>query len=303
MILERTLQPEILKRLRYYPVTGIIGSRQTGKTTLVKQISPFIDKQVIYLDLESESDYKKLEHPELYFAQHTDKCIIIDEVQHKPELFPVLRSVIDRKRQPGQFIILGSASPGMLRQSSESLAGRISYLQLHPFNFLEVHEYVAIYDHWFTGGFPLALLSKEKSISGLWIDDFIKSYIHRDLPALGLTANPVLIRRLWTMLAHLNGQILNYAEIGRSLQMSSPTIKTYIDFFENSFLVRRLEPFFINIKKRIVKSPRIYLTDTGILHHLLNVSDFENLQANPVIGKSWEAYVINQIHSSIAVEY
>jgi len=297
MLLERTLQPEVLKRLRYFPVIGIIGSRQTGKTTLVKQLIPFIEKEVIYLDLESAGDYKKLEHPELYFAQHTDKCIIIDEVQHRSELFPVLRSVIDRNRQPGRFIILGSASPGMLRQSSESLAGRISYLQLQPFNFLEVRDYIKIYDHWFIGGFPLASLNKNKSMANLWIDDFINSYIHRDLPSLGLTSNPVLIRRLWTMLAHLNGQILNYSDIGRSLQLSSPTIKTYIDFFENSFLVRRLEPYFINIKKRIVKSPRIYLTDTGILHHLLNISDFENLQANPIIGKSWESYVINQISS------
>jgi len=297
MILERSLQPEIIKRLAHFPVVGIIGSRQTGKTTLVKHIIPLIQRHVIYLDLESIGDYQKLENPELYFRQHVDKCVIIDEIQSKPELFPILRSIIDQDRKPGRFIILGSASPDLLRQSSESLAGRISYLNLPPLNLLEVIRTKNMFDHWFKGGFPLALLNVEKEMAALWLDDFIQSYTQRDLPALGLSANPVIIRRLWIMLAHLNGQVLNYSDIGRSLQVSSPTIKSYIDFFESSFLVRRIEPYFFNIKKRIVKSPRIYLTDTGILHRLLNISDFESLQAYPLIGNSWEAYVANQIAS------
>lgn len=294
-MIKRLLIPDILKRLDSFPITGIIGSRQVGKTTLAKQIIPLIAKEVIYLDLESISDYQKLDNPELYLDQHYEKCVIIDEVQNKPDLFPVLRSIIDRDRKPGRFIILGSASPEMLRQSSESLAGRISYIQLHPLNLKEILDYYKIYNHWFIGGFPLAIINSDFEMSKQWLNDFISSYIQRDLPTLGLAANPILIRRLWTMLAHLNGHLINYSDIGRSLQISSPTIKTYIDFFESSFLVRRLQPFFINIKKRMVKSPKIYLTDTGILHRLLNIADFESLQAYPLIGNSWESYAINQI--------
>ncbi len=299
MIIERQLQAEILKRLQHYPVIGIIGSRQIGKTTLAKQIIQHINKEVIYLDLESIADFQKLDEPELYFEQHKDKCVIIDEVQNKPNLFPVLRSIIDKDRKPGRFIILGSASPEMLRQSSESLTGRISYIQLHPFNLIEIQENKNIYDHWFMGGFPLAQINPDSEMSQQWLNDFIKSYAQRDLPALGLTANPILIQRLWTMLAHLNGQVINYSDIGRSLQISSPSIKTYIDFFESSFLVKRLQPYYINIKKRIVKSPKIYLSDTGILHRLLNIADFESLQAYPLLGNSWESYVLNQIISLV----
>lgn len=295
MEIKRFIQTEILKRLDHFPAIGIIGSRQVGKTTLAKQIIPLIDKEVIYLDLESISDYQKLDNPELYLDQHYDKCVIIDEVQNKPDLFPVLRSIIDKDRKPGRFIILGSASPDMLRQSSESLAGRISYIQLQPLNLKEIDDNYKIYNHWFIGGFPLAITNSDIEMSKQWLDDFIRSYTQRDLPTLGLAANPILIQRLWTMLAHLNGHLINYSDIGRSLQISSPTIKTYIDFFESSFLVRRLQPYFINIKKRIVKSPKIYLTDTGILHRLLNIADFESLQAYPLIGNSWESYAINQI--------
>ena len=295
MLVKRYLQSEILQRIHHYPVVGIIGSRQIGKTTLAKQIIPHINKETIYLDLESIADYQKLENPELYLEQHKEKCVIIDEVQNKPDLFPILRSIIDKDRKPGRFIILGSASPEMLRQSSESLAGRISYIQLHPFNLYEIFGKRNLYDHWFIGGFPLALLNSNTETAKQWIDDFIKSYSQRDLPALGLSANPIVIQRLWMMLAHLNSQVLNYSEIGRSMQISSPTIKTYIDFFESSFLIKRLQPFYFNIKKRIIKSPKIYISDTGVLHRLLNIFDFESLQAFPIIGNSWESYVVNQV--------
>lgn len=295
MLFKRYLRTAIIKRLKHFPVVGIVGSRQTGKTTLAKQIIPELEKEAIYLDLESAGDLSKLENPEFYFSQHTDKCVIIDEIQNRPDLFPLLRSVIDKDRITGRFMILGSASPVLLRQSSESLAGRISYVQLHPLNFLELEGKIKMTDHWFRGGYPLSLLNPEVEMSGIWLDDFITGYILRDLPALGLPANPVLTRRLWIMLCHLNGQVLNHTEIAKSLQISSPTVKTYLDFFENSFLIRRIPPFFINIKKRLIKSPRVYLTDTGILHRLLNVLSFEDLQAHPVIGASWENYVINQI--------
>ncbi len=296
-MVKRYLQKEVIKRLKHYPATGIIGARQTGKTTLAKQISSTIDKDVIYLDLESVADYQKLENPELYFEQHRDKCIIIDEIQNKPNLFPVLRSIIDKDRKPGRFLILGSASPALLKQSSESLAGRISYVRLDPFNFIEIDGKHNLFSHWFLGGFPPVFLNTDFEMAKQWLNDFINSYTQRDLPALGLPANPVMIKRLWIMLAHLSGQILNYSDVAKSLQVTSPTIKTYIDFFENSFLIRRLQPYFFNIKKRIIKSPKVFLTDTGIMHRLLNLPDVESLYAYPLVGNSWESYVVNQIIS------
>jgi len=296
MYIRRNLQKQILQRLESFPAVGIIGSRQVGKTTLAKQLISEINTPVVYLDLESAADYNKLENPEFYLRQHEDKCVIIDEIQLKSDLFPLLRISIDQNRKPGRFIILGSASPVLLRQSSESLAGRISFVQLFPFSLNEIQRKFSLYDHWFYGGYPNALLSSNP-VALQWIDDFIKSYTERELPGLGFPANPIQTRRFWIMLSHLNGQILNYSNLASSLQLSSPTIKSYIDFFENSFLVKRLYPYYFNIKKRIVKSPKVYLTDTGILHRLLNINDFEALQAYPNIGNSWESYVVNQVTS------
>ncbi|NOX85858.1 MAG: ATP-binding protein [Chlorobi bacterium] len=298
MYIKRFVQDQILTRLKHFPAVGIVGPRQVGKTTLAKQLIPEIHRSAVYLDLESLSDYNKLENPEFYLRQHEDKCVIIDEVQVKPDLFPVLRGLIDQNRRPGRFIILGSASPALLRQSSESLAGRISFVQLFPFSLPEIQQKVSMTDHWFYGGFPPALLSP-REVSIQWLDDFIKSYTERDFPVLGFPANPIQTRRFWIMLAHLNSQILNYSNLSSSLQLSSPTVKSYIDFFENSFVIKRLYPFYFNIKKRIVKSPKIYLSDTGILHRLLNINDFEALQSHPEIGNSWESYVINQITSRL----
>ncbi|MCF8367773.1 MAG: ATP-binding protein [Bacteroidales bacterium] len=295
MFIERAKLSEIKKRLEYFPVVGIIGPRQVGKTTIAKQLIPLVNKETIYLDLESLSDYQKLENPELYLEQHENKCVIIDEIQNKAELFPLLRSLIDKYRTPGRFIILGSASPALLRQSSESLAGRISYIELKPLLLNELKNSVPLNQHWFRGGFPQALLLKEATMSSQWLQDFINSYAERDLPGLGFPSNPMLIKRLWTMLAYLNGQIINYSNLARSLQLSSPTLKTYVDFFENSFLINRLQPFYLNIKKRTIKSPKLYLTDTGILHKLLSIDSLEDLYAHPGIGNSWESYVINQI--------
>jgi len=298
-MIPRKKKDEILYLLRHFPAIGITGPRQVGKTTLAKQIISFIDHSVIYLDLELNSDYQKLQNPEFYLLQHSDKCIIIDEIQNKPELFGLIRSLIDQHRFPGRFIILGSASPNLLRQSSESLAGRISYVQLSPFSLDEIENKIVLEDHWLRGGFPLSLLGHDLKASQIWMDDFIRSYIERDLPNLGFVSTPVQTRRFWTILAYLNGQLLNYSEIARSIEISMPTVKSYIDFFENSYLVKRLNPFSYNIKKRIVKSQKLYLSDTGILHRLLNISDFESLMANPIIGNSWEAYVFNQITSQL----
>jgi predicted AAA+ superfamily ATPase len=211
-----------------------------------------------------------------------------------PELFSVLRPMIDMKREPGRFIILGSASPILLRQSSQSLAGRIAYIELSGFNLLELDS-GAENELWFKGGFPDAFLSKNNDIWQQWLDNFIRTYINTDLPILGLDIDRNAIRNLWTMLSHVNAQVINYSNISRSLSVSSTTIKKYIDFLENAFLIRQLQPFYPNIKKRIVKAPKVYLRDTGILHNLLNIQSVDELEGNPLKGNSWEGYVIEQI--------
>lgn len=298
-MIERKVSGTILENLKLFPVVGIIGPRQVGKTTLVKSLIPQINKEVIYLDIELPSDFQKLANPEIFLNRHMDKCVIIDEIQRKPELFGILRALIDQKRNPARFIILGSASPVLLKKNSESLAGRIAYTELSPFLFTEISSKVPLIHHWYYGGFPDGLLSKTNSSKKVWIDNFIKTYTEKDLPLLGIPISPQHIRRLWTMLAHLSGQILNMTQLSKSLGVSSPSIKTYIDFFEQAFIVKRLESFSYNIGKRIVKSPKIYLTDTGILHRLIGFDDFESLNSHPIFGFSWENYVFNQIRYSV----
>jgi len=282
---------------RKFPVVGIIGPRQVGKTTLVKEFLKKITKDSIYLDLEKTSDLEKLQDPELFLSNNKERCVVIDEIQNKPELFSLLRALVDEHRVPLRYIILGSASPELLRQSSQSLAGRIAYLELSPFNFMEIKYNIDLNNHHLLGGFPESILSETKEDSWEWLDNFITTYINRDLPQLGLRANSVTVRRLWEMIAWLNGNMLNYQMIGKSLDLTIPTINLYISFFENAFLVKKLQPFYHNMKKRLVKSPKIYLTDTGVLHKLLRISDYNQLLGHTSVGASWEAYVINQIYS------
>jgi predicted AAA+ superfamily ATPase len=210
--------------------------------------------------------------------------------------------MIDMKREPGRFIILGSASPLLLRQSSQSLAGRIAYIELSGFNLLELEPGSQI-KLWLKGGFPEAFLSKDNDIWQQWLDNFIKTYINTDLPILGLDINRNTIRNLWTMLSHVNAQVVNYSNIARSLSVSSTTLKKYIDFLENAFLIRQLQPFNPNIKKRIVKAPKVYLRDTGILHNLLNINSSMDLEGNPLKGNSWEGYVIEQLLQIAGTSY
>ena len=286
---------ELLEILEYFPVLGIIGPRQVGKTTLSKELAGQIGKDVIYLDMENPSDLSKLSEPALYFENNEDACIIIDEVQRIPELFPILRSVIDKKRIPARFILTGSASPELIRDSSESLAGRIAYKELTPFNYLEIYNHDFSGLHWFRGGFPLSFLAPSDQISIRWINNFIQTYIERDLPLLGLQAAPAFLRNLWLMLAHIHGNVLNMELLSKSLEVTGPTIKKYISFLSEAFLIRILPSFHINVKKRLVKSPKIYIRDSGILHQLLGVSTYDILEGNPMKGNSWEGYVIEQI--------
>lgn len=294
-MITRRISSEIKDSLSFFPVVSIIGPRQVGKTTLAKQIMSESANPTLYLDLELQSDLFKLNDAELFLSQHSEKLIVIDEVQNKKELYPLLRALVDRTREPGQFLLLGSASPELIRHSSESLAGRVAYHQLHPFDLTEIPDTVSQNDLWVKGGFPKVLFAKNDELARRWMENFISTYLNRDLLQLGLNASPKIIRNLWTMMAHLNGQLLNATTLGNSLGISTPTVKRYIDFLEDAFLLKSLHPFSWNMQKRLVKTPKVYLTDTGILHHLSGVTDFNNLSGNPLVGSSWESFVVNQI--------
>ena len=297
-IYSRKYLAEIIKLSTYFPVIGIIGARQVGKTTLCHMLKEFIPKELHYIDLELISDYNKLDKPELYLDRFSDKCVVIDEVQLKPDLFPILRAITDKVGNPCQFIVTGSASPDLLHQSTESLAGRIAYIEVNPFSMDELPDIITQEQHWFRGGFPKALFAPDEYLARNWIENFVKTYIERDLRMLGLQTEPLLLRRLWIMLSHMHGNIINYSTLSSSLSISVNTVKRYIDFFEQAFLLKRIYPFFTNIKKRLVKSPKIFLTDTGILHYLLNITSIDELFGHPAIGNSWEGYCVNQIISA-----
>ena len=294
-MIKRLLEVKLARSLEEFPVTGIVGPRQVGKTTLVRQGQSGAD--VVYLDLERNSDLNKLQDPELFLTQVADKTVVLDEVQHLPELFPLLRSLVDDDRRPGRFVILGSASPALLRQSSESLAGRINYLEMFPLNLPEVGGRLTWQQLWLHGGFPEPTLSGKPAFVQSWHRNFIQSYVQRDLPMYGLPADPKVTRQLLQMIASANGGLLNYSTFAKSLELSVPTIKTYLGFLNNAFLTTLIAPWHTNIKKRLVKSPKLYIRDSGMLHYLLGVSDLENLLGNVRVGNSWEGFVINQVAS------
>lgn len=296
-MIQRALQPSIQQFLKSFPAIVILGPRQVGKTTLAKLVAKQQKKKTIYLDLEKSSDYSRLNRDaEQFLLSYVNECVLIDEVQRMPALFPLLRAVIDEKRKPARFIITGSASPDLLKGASESLAGRVAYFYLHPIGLHELPPTLSISKHWFRGGFPLALTQRNLTLLEGWLDSFITTYIEKDLPFLfDVRFSPVTMRKLWSMLAHLQGNILNAEKLGNALDITGTTVKRYLDYLEAAFIITRLQPYYINIGKRLVKAPKIYINDSGVLHYLLRINSEKDLMNHPEVGNSWEGYIVSQI--------
>lgn len=297
----RILTNKTIKKLAANPAVALIGPRQCGKSTLARVIIKERPDS-IYLDLEKPSDLNRLRDPELFFKHNAGSLIILDEIQRQPDLFPVLRSTIDERDRHGQFLILGSASPDLIRQSSESLAGRIAYLELTPFLFDEINspEISAnpLHTLWLRGGYPRGFLTADDHQSFEWRLDFIRTFLEQDISNLGIQIPAENLSRFWRMFAHVNGQVLNYAKLADSLGVSGHTVRHYIDLLRHTFMLRRLEPFTTNTKKRLVKSPKVYIRDAGLLHALLDIESFNDLLAHPGFGASWEGFVVEQILST-----
>lgn len=300
MVKDRLIIPLLQEYLSIFPAVGLLGPRQVGKTTLVKNLG--LAKESIYIDLEKASDRAKLVDAELFLKGHAEKTVILDEIQLMPELFSELRSLIDEKREPGRFILLGSASPDLIRKSADTLAGRIGYLELTPFFWEEVPA-GELEKLWIRGGFPLSFLARSERESQLWRQNFIKTYLERDLAQIGLSTDPRLVERFWIMLANAQGGIWNGESFARALGITRPTVNRYLEYLEGSFMVRVLPPFHQNIKKRLVKSPKVFIRDAGLLHSLTGVTSMDSLINQVLVGASWEGFVIEQITATFGQEY
>lgn len=289
--------------LRESPVVALLGPRQVGKTTLAREIAARYPGALL-LDLERESDRAALGRPELFLAAHRDRLLVLDEVQHLPHLFEALRPEIDADRRPGRFLLLGSASRDLLRQSGESLAGRVSYLELTPLVVAELKlDLAALQSLWLRGGFPMSWLAPDDEASFTWRQDFIRTFLQRDLPGMGLRIPAETLRRLWQMLAHLQGQMVNASQLGQSLGgVSHSTVTRYLDVLVDTLMVRRLPPFLPNLGKRLVKSPKVYLRDSGLLHALLGLATVRDLQGHVVAGASWEGFVVEQLAAQLPAD-
>lgn len=294
----RSLTQKITSDLAFFPIVAVVGPRQTGKTTLASVLELPDDKQFLYLDLEWEEDRIRLTSDAgAYLLQNEHKCVIIDEVQILPGLFPILRSLVDRKREAARFMLLGSASPELLRNSAESLAGRIAYHELTPFLLSEIWDAQVLRKHWFRGGFPNAFLAPDDELAKNWLQQFTTTFIERDLvQVIGKEANAGSMLRFMRMLGHLHGQILNASDISRNLNIATQTVSRYLDLLETAFLIRRLEPYYVNMGKRLIKSPKFYYRDSGIYHSITRIRSMEELYTHPGLGASWEGYVIEEIY-------
>lgn len=284
---------EIEKQFRVHSVCALLGPRQVGKTTLARMyMSENFYNDAVLFDLENPIDLARLENPMLAFSGITESLIVIDEIQLRPDLFTVLRVIVDDPKLKRKFLILGSASRDLIQQSSQTLAGRIGYIELPPFSLFEVHDSEKL---WLRGGFPRSYLADNQQDSYLWRQEYIRTFLERDIPSLGFNIPPAHLRRFWTMLAHYHGQTINFSEIARSLMISDNTVRRYLDILVGTFMIRMLLPWFENISKRQVKSPKMYFRDSGILHALLGVTTKADLESNPKLGAFWEGYALEEI--------
>ncbi len=303
-MIERSLQVLAQRRLEQSPAVALLGPRQVGKTTLARELAANRPGALV-LDMELASDRAALALPQLFLAAHRDRFVVIDEVQFAPELFSALRPEIDADRRPGRFLLLGSASGELLRQTSESLAGRIAYLELAPLAVAEVLDAAApdlgaLQSLWLRGGFPLSHLAADDEAAYVWRQDFIRTFLQRDLPGMGVRVPAETLRRFWTMLAHVQGQLFNASQLGVALGGAAhTTVARYLDLLVDTLMMRRLEPFLANVGKRLVKSPKVYLRDSGILHALLGLATVRDLQGHPVAGASWEGFVVEQVATQL----
>jgi hypothetical protein len=311
-MIERQLVSELQDRLSFYPGVVLLGARQVGKSTLARYIAKQTPSAV-FLDLELPADRARLDNPAAFFAAHRNHLVVIDEVQTFPELFAQLRPEIDAARHAGRFLLLGSASGVLLRQSAESLAGRVSYLELSPLLWDEVQssllapasthqaQLLAVQQYWLRGGMPLSLLAPTDAKSLRWRNDYLQSLVRRDLLALGITIPGETLWRFLRMLAHQHGQLFNASALAVAMGGISPiTVSRYLDIFCDALIVRKLEPYFVNLGKRLVKSPKVYFRDLGLLHALLNIGQAHDLQGHPMAGYSWEGLVINHLAAQMS---
>lgn len=294
--IQRKIESTIRQYLKIFPVVAVLGPRQCGKSTLIKTLAKSWSTS-LYLDLQSDDDLAKLDQPPYFFQSNAEKIICLDEIQLVPQLFSVLRTVVDKNRQNGKFILLGSASRDLIQQTSESLAGRIGMVYLSPFvlNELENLNGFNLNTFWLRGGFPDSYLAETDAFSEIWRSNFIKTFIERDIPQLGFQIPALQLKRLLVMCAHNQGQLLNYSKLGESLGLTHPTVRRYIDLLEQTFILRTVLPFGANVRKRLVKSPKVFVRDSGLLHQLLAIPDFNSLLGNPIFGSSWEGVVIENV--------
>lgn len=290
---DRILEEAVRRSLEHNPVTAILGPRQCGKSTLVKYL--LRDRpETLLLDLEKPSDLQKLADPEWFLSTQLDKLVCIDEVQRQPEIFPLIRALVDEEERKGMYILLGSVSRDLLQQSSESLAGRISYRFLTPFLFSEVSPSIVVEEYINRGGFPRSLLADNDLVSFEWRSDFIINFLERDLQQFIGFSVPTM-RRLWQMLAHENGQTINLSRFGSALGVSHTTVRNYLDLLESTFMVKQVQPYWGNTKKRLVKSPKVYIADSGIAAALLNLKNIAEIAGHPSFGALWESVVLSNI--------
>lgn len=308
---ERVLRQTLEQRLASTPAVVLVGPRQVGKTTLARQVCDQIG--ATYLDLESPTDRDKLSDPEWYLTQKLGELVVLDEVHRVPDLFPILRGRIDEGRRrgirSGMYLLLGSASIDLIDRSSESLAGRVSYMELHPLavNEIDGDDPTRLLELWSRGGFPDSVLTDTDAQSYQWRQDFITTYLEREVPQFAPRRSTQQMRTLWTMMAHLQGQVLNTSAIARSIGTDHKTVQSYLDMLEQLLLIRTVQPWHANVGKRLVKRPKVYIRDSGLLHVLLGIRDLESLLGNPIVGPSWEGFVMQQIiacvPSGISVHY